>query len=452
MTKDEYIDERLATYSDAFDFYFDCGEMPDNLDKGDMLADYIKSVIDANPQLRSQDPLWKEVLKDDLLSFLSAILSAFLPVEEDHMKELAYISMYRNATIEKQRELWSSVYQYIREKYKPIDVNIDGYVQQFKGNNAQDVIDSLSNDWVKASGKRKDEREMNILEQNIGRWERQVRYSGRSDYERRKKNEQIFLRYPALQEIVRAIGREQPQRKDEKDDIVYRYIPLLLSSLAKTTEIEQISAGDDVAHMMPIETAILSEQETETLFYKKFAEKQLQVFANRPPMKAQDKKVQQHQVKPRLEMGPIIVSLDTSGSMSGKPEKVALTLLIQLLRLAKKKKRKCFVITFAVRSSALELTNPANWRKLNKFLEGGFSGGTDGEEMLNSAIAALQKKEFCMADVLIISDFEFPLPLQSTRDKMGTEHNKGTRFYGLQIGTWANNYESILDKMWKVKV
>lgn len=452
MTKDEYIDERLATYNDAFDFYFDCGKMPDNIDNGDLLGDYIKSVIDANPQLESQDPLWKEVLKDDLLSFLSAILLAFFPVEEDHKKEQAYIDMYRNATLEKQRELWPSVYQYVKNNYKPIDVNIDGYVQQFKGNEVQEVIESLSSDWAKASNKRKDERKMNILEQNKDRWERQVRCSGRSDYEHRKKNERIFLRYPALQEIVRIIGREQPQQKDEKDDIVYRYIPLLLSSSAKTTEIEQISVGDDVAHMIPIETAILSEQETETLFYKKFAAKQLQVFANRPPLKAQDKEVQQHETKPRLEMGPIIVSIDTSGSMSGKPEKIAHTLLIQLLRLAKKKKRKCFVITFAVRSSALELTNPANWRKLNKFLEGGFSGGTDGEEMLNSAIAALQKKEFCMADVLIISDFEFPLPLQSTRDKMETEHNKGTRFYGLQIGTWTNNYESILDKMWKVKV
>ena len=226
----------------------------------------------------------------------------------------------------------------------------------------------------------------------------------------------------------------------------------MLSTPSKTVEIEQISIGDDVAHMMPIETAILSDQETETLFYKKFAGKQLQIFANRPPLKSQDKQIQQHQTKPRLEMGPIIVSIDTSGSMSGKPEEVAHSLLIQLLRLAKKKKRECFVITFSVRSRALELTNPANWRKLNKFLEEGFSGGTDGEEMLGSALDALQKKDFCMADVLIISDFQFPIPMPTTRARMRTEHDKGTRFYGLQIGSWYHIYNSILDKMWNVKI
>ena len=98
------------------------------------------------------------------------------------------------------------------------------------------------------------------------------------------------------------------------------------------------------------------------------------------------------------------------------------------------------------------MTNPANWRKLNKFLEEGFSGGTDGEEMLNSALDALQKKDFCMADVLIISDFEFPLPKSTTKARMRAEHDKGTRFYGLQIGSWPNRYQSILDKMWKMKI
>lgn len=452
MTNEEYIDERLAIYNEAFDFYLDCRKMPDSIEEGDILGDYIKTVIDSNPQLDSQDPTWKEVLKDDLLTFLSAILSAFIPLEEEYKKELAYIGRFKNAAVEEQRGLWPSVYEYVKNNYMPTDVNIDGYVQQFKDNDAQDIIDSLSGDWSKACDKRKNAAEKSILEQNKRSWEQHIREHGLSDYERRKKNDRIMTRYPALQEIVRIMGREQPQRNDEKDDIVYKYVPILLSTTTKTIEVEQISIGDDVAHMMPLETAILSEPDTETLFYKKYAAKQLQIFANRPPHKSQDKIVQQHETKPRLEMGPIIVSIDTSGSMEGKPQRLALALLIQLLRLAKRKRRKCFLMTFSVRARTLELTNPANWRKLNRFLEGGFTGGTCGEEMLNNAIAALQEKDFCMADVLIISDFEFPLPVRSTRGKMKTEYDKGTRFYGLQIGTSLNDYEPILDKIWTVMV
>ena len=169
-------------------------------------------------------------------------------------------------------------------------------------------------------------------------------------------------------------------------------------------------------------------------------------------METQDKQVQEHQTKPRLEMGPIIVSVDTSGSMMGKPEKIARSLLIQLLRLAKKQHRKCFVITFSVRAKALELTKPANWNRLKKVLEEGFSGCTDGEQMLAAALDALQTKDFCMADVLIISDFEFPLPIEKTCKRMETEHSKGTRYYGLQIGETKNPYNKVLDKIWQLSV
>lgn len=407
MEKEEYINQRVAMYNEAFDFYMDCGHMSDMVPNGDMLAGYMKSVIDANPQLDSQDTTWKEVLKDDLLSFLSAILGAFFEIEQEHQKEMAFIEAYQKAEIGKQRQLWGTVYKHVKGNYAPFDVNIDGYIEQFTDHETQDVIDTLTEDWKKAADKRLYKKEDQLLEQNKDKWERRMREWGRSDYERRKKIDKMYYHYPVLQDIVHIIGREQPQHKETKDDIVYKYMPILLSHSTMATEIEQISIGNNLSHVIPSEIATLSEPSTEMMFFKKFAERQLQIFANKPPMKAQDKQVQDHQTKPRLEMGPIIVSIDTSGSMIGKPEKLARSLLMQLLRLAKKQHRKCFVITFSVRAKALELTKPANWGLLEKFFEEGFSGGTDGEQMLAAALDTLQTKDFCMADVLIISDFFF---------------------------------------------
>ena len=452
MDKEEYIDQRVAAYSEAFDFYMDCGQMPDMVPNDDLLSGYMKSVIDANPQLDSQDATWKEVLKDDLLAFLSALLGAFFDVEQAHQKETDFIERYQNAQLEQQRQAWPAVYKHVKGNYAPTDVNIDGYVEQFKDHETQDVIDALTEDWRKAADKRLNKKEEQLLEQNKDRWERRMREWGRSDYERRKKIDQMYYRYPILQEIVRIIGREQPQRKDEKDDIVYKYMPILLSHSTTTTEIEQISIGNDLSHVIPSEIAKLSESSTEMMFFKKFAERQLQVFANKPPMTAQEKQVQENQTKPRLEKGPIIVSVDTSSSMKGEPEKLARSLLMQLLRLAKKQHRKCFVITFSVRAMAVELTKPANWRCVKKFLEEGFSGGTNGEQMLSVALDALQTRDFCMADVLIISDFEFPLPIEKTRKRMEEEHSKGTRYYGLQIGLTENKYCEVLDKIWQLNV
>ena len=452
MDKEEYIDQRVAAYSEAFDFYMDCGQMPDMVPNDDLLSGYMKSVIDANPQLDSQDATWKEVLKDDLLAFLSALLGAFFDVEQAHQKETDFIERYQNAQLEQQRQAWPAVYKHVKGNYAPTDVNIDGYVEQFKDHETQDVIDALTEDWRKAADKRLNQKEEQLLEQNKDRWERRMREWGRSDYERRKKIDQMYYRYPILQEIVRIIGREQPQRKDEKDDIVLKYMPILLSHSTTTTEIEQISIGNDLSHVIPSEIAKLSESSTEMMFFKKFAERQLQVFANKPPMTAQEKQVQENQTKPRLEKGPIIVSVDTSSSMKGEPEKLARSLLMQLLRLAKKQHRKCFVITFSVRAMAVELTKPANWRCVKKFLEEGFSGGTNGEQMLSVALDALQTRDFCMADVLIISDFEFPLPIEKTRKRMEEEHSKGTRYYGLQIGLTENKYCEVLDKIWQLNV
>ena len=54
-------------------------------------------------------------------------------------------------------------------------------------------------------------------------------------------------------------------------------------------------------------------------------------------------------------------------------------------------------------------------------------------------------------DVLIISDFYFPLPIEPTKKKMLIEHNKGTRFYGLKIDSTDKQYDKILDKTWNIK-
>lgn len=88
---------------------------------------------------------------------------------------------------------------------------------------------------------------------------------------------------------------------------------------------------------------------------------------------------------------------------------------------------------------------------IDNFLEHSYSGGTDGEQMLAEAIHVLQKGTYEMADVLIISDFEFPVPNTSTMEKINKEKTLGTRFYGLKIGHYGvKGYRHIMDKIWEV--
>jgi len=119
--------------------------------------------------------------------------------------------------------------------------------------------------------------------------------------------------------------------------------------------------------------------------------------------------------------------------------------------MAKKQKRPCCLISFSVRSKSIDLAKPRNWRRIDNFLEHSFSGGTDGEQMLAEAIRVLQKGTYEMADILIVSDFEFPVPVPATMDKINKEKAFGTRFYGLKIGRYGvKGYNDVMDKIWVV--
>jgi len=450
MNNESEISRKLREYDDAFDFYMDRGQMPETVPPDDLLGGFLKQTIDENPQLESQDPVWKELLKEEVMKFLEAMLELFQPIEKAYQREKEYMVVFADADIDQKRKMWREVYGTISKEYAPEEVNIDGYVEQMKSQDLDAVFASLLSDWDKACDELVRKKKVEIIEFNREKWEKGVKEHGNADFKQRKKIEKMFFSYPQLVDIVRVIGREQPGRNDEYDETVRSYMPILPSPPTPAVEVEQVSLGTDLQHLLPMETTILADKETEDLFYLKYASSQLQLFANKPKQESVLKTEKKRNKKLRLEKGPIIVSLDTSGSMSGRPEKVARCLLLQLLRMAKKQKRKCFLITFSVRAECMDLSRPGSWNRLNRFLNNPFTGGTDGEDMIKNALKMLNTDNYSMADVLIISDFYFPNPRPQTKELMEIEHNKGTRFYGLQIESTVSGYDNVLDKIWKV--
>ena len=450
MNNESEISRKLREYDDAFDFYMDRGQMPETVPPDDLLGGFLKQTIDENPQLESQDPVWKELLKEEVMKFLEAMLELFQPIEKAYQREKEYMVVFADADIDQKRKMWREVYGTISKEYAPEEVNIDGYVEQMKSQDLDAVFASLLSDWDKACDELVRKKKVEIIEFNREKWEKGVKEHGNADFKERKKIEKMFFSYPQLVDIVRIIGREQPGRNDEYDETVRSYMPILPSPPTPAVEVEQVSLGKDLQHRLPMETTILADKETEDLFYLKYASSQLQLFANKPKQESVLKTEKKRNKKLRLEKGPIIVSLDTSGSMSGRPEKVARCLLLQLLRMAKKQKRKCFLITFSVRAECMDLSRPGSWNRLNRFLNNPFTGGTDGEDMIKNALKMLNTDNYSMADVLIISDFYFPNPRPQTKELMEIEHNKGTRFYGLQIESTVSGYDNVLDKIWKV--
>lgn len=461
MDKDELekeIEARLELYGAIFDEYYASGVLPEAW-QGDVLAEYIKSVID-DPGVKYQgdhDAIWLGSLRDAVLEFIRVLLPYYMQIEKQAQKEREYKDSFFEGDINLKRAMWSDMVEYIEETYSANEVNMEGYSQQLKQSekDREVIFDCLEEEWDDALDEREKRAKEDLVAKNKNKVEQTLcRLAGTEEYKKRSALGKYIHKYPELEEIVRIIGRERRPDTMERDETVEKYIPLLMKHSPIREDIDGVTMGNDLSAILPTEVALLADERSERVFYKKYATKQLQLLSGKSPLVTKKKKDAHRNSESRLTEGPIIVSLDTSGSMGGEREKVSKALLLQLLEMAKKKRRKCFLITFSISAMALEITHPKNWARVSAFLSEHFTAGTDGNQMLSRALEALETEHFSMADVLIISDFEFDPPKPSIRKAITQAQNQGTRFYGMRLAGfyYEEAYRGILDKMWNVEV
>ena len=213
---------------------------------------------------------------------------------------------------------------------------------------------------------------------------------GRRDYEDRRKLRATAFRYPELKDILRQIGREREAGTEEKDITELVDIPILLRHSSSKQEIDGVTVGNNLPNLLPSEYALMDEP----VFFKKYVDRQLQQFRSKPPTVFKQKTEKIRRPEPRLESGPIILAIDTSLSMAGRPLDISHALLTQIIYLARKQRRKCFLINFSVRARYMEISRPGQYAKVEEFFSKRLTGGTDGEEMLKASFKALQKDSF----------------------------------------------------------
>lgn len=457
MTEEEYVQQRVDHYAALFDLYLDTGRMPPP-QAPDPLQEYIQEALSEPSNLLhcQHDPMWREVFRNAILDFATVMLRAFVPHIRFHWQERHMRAQLMLADTEGRQAQWNAIADAVSQTYTANEINMYGYQQQLTeadADQAEAICQAMCQQWEKASDNRLLREEEKLVAGHKQRFELTFREAGNADYKTLFDSKQTVYRYPPLIEIVEKIGRDRPKDKQEKDTTVTSYIPVLLSSSQPAAEVDSVTLGNTIPNVLPTEFVYLSDESTEDIFYHRFATRQLQLVASKPPTHSRKKTEQTKEQTPRLMKGPIIVSVDTSGSMMGKPMDIAKALLLQLLAIARRQHRPCYLITYAVHAQAIDIANPKAWRQVKKFLQEGFTGGTDGNEMLCEACSALQSKTYSMADVLIISDFEWSEPAASTKSKMEKEKLQGTKFYGLKINSHPRAREhKWLDQFWQVKL
>lgn len=176
------------------------------------------------------------------------------------------------------------------------------------------------------------------------------------------------------------------------------------------------------------------------LFMARRAERQLMSYERTGWLEDEPTRVTDRlELRPAAELGPIIVCLDTSGSMHGAREVVAKALTLECMRGAHRQQRKCYVYAFSGPGDVMELelgTDPASMRRLLSFLTMSFAGGTDVDAPLALSLQLLNKEGWEMADILMVTDGEIADPdedimrgLRVARETLGLE------VHGLLVGS-----------------
>ena len=452
MTEKGYIEFGLSYYGGVIDKYL--FEEPTTLHESNddpLLAQITALVTDALSR-DYQSPIWKHTFRREFLIYWEGVLSMCYPIVKEFYRQVRMIEHFRQLSAQEKMQMWELVYATIRNYYSNNELDVDTYSRLIlEADKVEDLIaiwNVFEGNWYRENLKKKKSEIERLLEKTRSGITTHSHHYGQKDYRVVKEINDISRQYPILKKIAQVLGRNRHSSLKEGNPLIQKFQPAFVSNHAKNHEVEAIRLGNNLSNTVASDLSLLSDTGLEVLFYYKYATKRLMLFSNK--QQASTTTSNNSHMSTRHNMGPIIVCIDTSGSMAGLAEKIAKCMLLQMLEMAKSKNRKCYLISFSVRAQAIDLGNPNNWRVLNQFINNRFTGGTNAEEMLSIALETLKQKDYSLADVLIISDFIFPKPSPATIESINVAHKNGTRFYGLKIGNHQLAHDSFLEHLWVV--
>eukprot|EP01024_Parvocaulis_polyphysoides_P001347 TRINITY_DN10362_c1_g1_i2.p1 TRINITY_DN10362_c1_g1~~TRINITY_DN10362_c1_g1_i2.p1 ORF type:complete len:206 (-),score=17.47 TRINITY_DN10362_c1_g1_i2:188-805(-) len=143
------------------------------------------------------------------------------------------------------------------------------------------------------------------------------------------------------------------------------------------------------------------------------------------------------EIRPAAEQGPIIVCLDTSGSMFGARETIAKAITLECIRGAHRQQRKCYLYAFSSYHDIKEIelsSSIASIHKLLDFLKYSFGGGTDVDRPLELSLERCQTQDWSEADILLVSDGQFYKPNESIYETISNlNKDMGLEVHGLLL-------------------
>ncbi len=208
------------------------------------------------------------------------------------------------------------------------------------------------------------------------------------------------------------------------------------------SEVFSVERSGDIERILPSELVQLGYSATKYLFYSKLADKSLLTYQLRGEGWTQPEK---------QERGPVVICIDTSGSMRGFPESIAKAVSLAVAKEANSQSRSVHMILFGSRNETRDFTFDKSENAVDSLLgllNLTFGGGTDFDSALKVALEKLEEEEFRLADVLFVTDgYGEIAQLNDEIEKIKRE--QGTRFFSLLIESEdVDAIRSISDETW----
>lgn len=221
-----------------------------------------------------------------------------------------------------------------------------------------------------------------------------------------------------------------------------RWTPVLVRTPQAPTETSGITHSADVARMLSTEAAFLGHRVLRKLWYARLSERNLATYLvdgrleerRERPVSVRELAERPTAYRPH---GPIVLCVDTSGSMAGVPERVAKALALHAATVAHRQRRSCLVVSWSGPSRVLEhdlALRPEGLESLLAFLGMSFQGGTDIEGVLRHIATKMQHERWCDADVVIVTDGEFPPPTSAVLATLASAKRDGLQIHGVLVG------------------
>ncbi|MBS9778349.1 MAG: VWA domain-containing protein [Gammaproteobacteria bacterium] len=240
------------------------------------------------------------------------------------------------------------------------------------------------------------------------------------------------------------------------DNIDIRSVIKPLSTVNSTSmakeEITGIRLGRDLECALPSELSLLSTPEVALCFDVKYFESRITSF-NMDGLSPDIKPIETIDEDPEPEkenLGPMIICIDTSGSMAGAPETIGKAVTLFMAYQAKRQKRPCYIINFATEIETIQLDECNDDADLISFLQMSFHSGTSIGPALSHSITMMDDCLFEKSDLLVISDFIVGHIPDDIRKRMELQRNLDNRFYSLVIGEkfMYKRNKTLFDREW----